>query len=74
MAVGGGSAERRAKELASSGDEAAAAWAAGAEGERRVAEELSNLREAWTVLHDRLLRPGQSEANLDHVVIGPGGM
>ena len=23
---------------------------------------------------DRLLRPGQSEANLDHVVIGPGGM
>jgi hypothetical protein len=39
-----------------------------------VAEELSHLREAWTVLHDRLLRPGQSEANLDHVVIGPGGM
>ena len=39
-----------------------------------MAEELSNLREAWTVLHDRLLRPGQSEANLDHVVIGPGGM
>ena len=39
-----------------------------------MAEELSNLREAWTVLHDRFLRPGQSEANLDHVVIGPGGM
>ena len=39
-----------------------------------MAQELSNLREAWTVLHDRLLRPGQSEANLDHVVIGPGGM
>lgn len=74
MAVGGGSAERKAEELASSGDDAAAAWAAGAEGERRVAEELANLREAWTVLHDRLLRPGQSEANLDHVVIGPGGM
>lgn len=74
MAVGGGSAERKAEELASSGDAAAAAWAAGAEGERRVAAELGNLREAWTVLHDRLLRPGQSEANLDHVVIGPGGM
>ena len=74
MAVGGGSAERKAEELASSGDGAAAAWAAGAEGEKRVAEELSNLREAWTVLHDRLLRPGQSEANLDHVVVGPGGM
>ena len=26
------------------------------------------------MLHDRLLRPGQSDANLDHVVIGPGGM
>lgn len=74
MAVGGGSAERKAEELASSGDGAAAAWAAGAEGEKRAAEELSNLREAWTVLHDRLLRPGQSEANLDHVVVGPGGM
>ena len=74
MAVGGGSAERKAEELASSGDGAAAAWAAGAQGEKRVAEELSNLREAWTVLHDRLLRPGQSEANLDHVVVGPGGM
>ncbi|MDF2143830.1 nuclease-related domain-containing protein [Knoellia sp. p5-6-4] len=74
MAVGGGSAERKAEELGASSDSAAGAWAAGAEGERRVAAELSNLREAWTVLHDRLLRPGQSEANLDHVVIGPGGM
>lgn len=74
MTVGGGSADRKAEELGSAGDAAAGAWAAGAEGERRVAEELSNLREAWTVLHDRLLRPGQSEANLDHVVIGPGGL
>jgi hypothetical protein len=74
MAVGGGSAERKAEELGASADAAAGAWAAGADGERRVAAELSNLREAWTVLHDRLLRPGQSEANLDHVVIGPGGM
>jgi hypothetical protein len=74
MAVGGGSADRRAEELAASGDPAAAAWAAGAAGERRVAGELANLREAWMVLHDRLLRPGQSEANLDHVVVGPGGV
>lgn len=74
MAVGGGSAERKAEELGEAADAAAGAWAAGAQGERRVAAELSNLREAWTVLHDRLLRPGQSEANLDHVVIGPGGM
>lgn len=73
-ALGGGSAERKAEELAAAADPAAAAWAAGAEGERRVAAALSTLREAWTVLHDRLLRPGQSEANLDHVVIGPGGV
>ena len=43
-------------------------------GERRVAAALADLREAWTVLHDRLLRPGQSDANLDHVVVGPGGL
>jgi hypothetical protein len=74
VAVGGGSAERKAEELAAAGDRTAALWAAGAAGERRVADELASLREAWTVLHDRLLRPGLSEANLDHVVIGPGGL
>lgn len=74
MAVGGGSAERRAEELATNGDPSAAARAAGAAGERRVATALADLREAWTVLHDRLLRPGQSNANLDHVVVGPGGL
>jgi hypothetical protein len=74
MAVGGGSAERRAEELATNGDSSAGAWAAGAAGERRVAAALADLREAWTVLHDRLLRPGQSDANLDHVVVGPGGL
>lgn len=74
MAVGGGSADRRAEELGAVGDPDAAKWAAGADGERRVADELGKLREAWTVLHDRLLRPGQSEANLDHVVVGPAGL
>ena len=74
MAVGGGSADRKAEELGSQGDPDAAKWAAGAEGERRVADELANLREAWTVLHDRLIRPGRSESNLDHVVVGPGGL
>ena len=74
MAVGGGSAERKAEELANKGDSAAAAWAAGAAGERRVAAALAELREVWTVLHDRLLRPGQSDVNLDHVVVGPGGL
>src|SRR5689334_11023674 len=70
----GGSAERRARELAAQGDVAAGAWAAGAEGERRVAEALASLGGAWTVLHDRLLRPGLSEANLDHLVAGPAGV
>ena len=70
----GWSAEERARELASSGDPSAAAWAAGAEGERRVAAQLATLSDAWTVLHDRLLRPGLSQANLDHVVVGPGGL
>ena len=73
MAVGGGSADRRAADLAADGDASAGAWAAGAEGERRVAEALSHLPEAWTVLHDRLLSPGLSPVNLDHVVVGPAG-
>jgi Nuclease-related domain len=53
----------------------AAAWEAGAEGERRVAEALSVLTPASNViaLHDRLLRPGRSQANLDHIVVSPGG-
>jgi hypothetical protein len=53
----------------------AAAWEAGAEGERRVAEALSGLAKGPNVivLNDRLLRPGFSQANLDHVVLSPGG-
>jgi Nuclease-related domain len=53
----------------------AAAWEAGAEGERRVAEALSVLSPASNVIliHDRLLRPGRSQANLDHIVVSPGG-
>lgn len=73
VAVGGGSADRKAQDLAAAGDVSAGAWAAGAEGERRVAAALSALPEAWTVLHDRLLSPGLSAVNLDHVVVGPGG-
>ena len=74
MAIGGGSADRKAEEFAAAGDPSAAAWAAGAAGERRVADELATLREKWTVLHDRLLSPGLSPVNLDHVVVGPGGV
>lgn len=52
----------------------AGAWEAGAEGERRVAQALTALPPEWLVLHDRLLMPGRSEANLDHVVVGPAGV
>jgi hypothetical protein len=50
----------------------AVAWRRGAAGERRTARLLSSLaRQGWAVLHD--LIPG-SRANLDHLVIGPGGV
>ena len=70
----GGSAERMAQRLAASGDAAAGAWAAGAAGERRVAAALETLPPDHLVLHDRLLLPGLSESNLDHVVVGPSGV
>jgi Nuclease-related domain len=51
----------------------AVAWRRGAAGERRTARLLSQLEQhGWAVLHDLAL-PG-SRANLDHLVIGPGGV
>jgi hypothetical protein len=51
----------------------AIAWRRGAVGEQRTARLLSPLeRQGWVVLHD-LAVPG-SRANLDHLVIGPGGV
>jgi hypothetical protein len=51
----------------------AVAWRRGAVGERRTARLLDPLeRHGWAVLHDLAL-PG-SQANLDHLVIGPGGV
>jgi Nuclease-related domain len=51
----------------------AVAWRRGAAGERRTARLLDPLeRHGWTILHD-LAVPG-SQANLDHLVIGPGGV
>jgi hypothetical protein len=51
----------------------AAAWRRGAEGEQRTARLLEPLeRHGWAVLHD-LAVPG-SRANIDHLVIGPGGV
>jgi hypothetical protein len=70
----GGSAERKAAELRAGGKRSAGAWAAGAEGERRVAEALTQLPPDWLVLHDRLLMPGLAESNLDHLLVGPAGV
>jgi hypothetical protein len=51
----------------------AVAWRRGAAGERRTARLLAPLeRHGWVVLHD-LAVPG-SRANVDHLVIGPGGV
>jgi hypothetical protein len=51
----------------------AVAWRRRAAGERRTARLLDPLeRHGWAVLHDLAL-PG-SRANLDHLLIGPGGV
>jgi hypothetical protein len=51
----------------------AVAWRRGAEGERRTARLLGPLeRQGWAVLHD--LAVPRSQANIDHLVIGPGGV
>ena len=51
----------------------AVAWRQGAAGERRTARLLDQLeRHGWAVLHD--LAIPSSRANLDHLVIGPGGV
>jgi hypothetical protein len=50
----------------------ALAWRRGAAGERHTARLLGRLEQrGWVVLHD-LAIPG-SAANIDHLVIGPGG-
>lgn len=49
-------------------------WDAGAAGDRIVAERLSRLiPHGWYVLHD-VHWPGRPKANLDHVLVGPGGI
>jgi hypothetical protein len=51
----------------------AIAWRRGAAGERRTAQLLGPLeRHGWAILHD--LAVPQSQANIDHLVIGPGGV
>jgi hypothetical protein len=46
------------------------AWRRGAEGEERVEARLAKLPPAWRVLHDLTMGNG----NVDHLVIGPGGV
>jgi hypothetical protein len=49
------------------------AWRRGAKGERRTARLLAPLESrGWAVLHD--LAIPASQANIDHLVIGPGGV
>lgn len=48
------------------------AWRIGADGERAVAKQLGRLGPNWHVLH--AVRVGQHGADIDHVVIGPGGV
>jgi hypothetical protein len=51
----------------------AVAWRRGAVGERRTARLLGQLeRHGWVVLHD--LAVPDSRANIDHLVIAPGGV
>jgi hypothetical protein len=51
----------------------AVAWRRGSAGERRTARLLDPLeRQGWAVLHD--LAVPHSQANIDHLAIGPGGV
>lgn len=50
------------------------AWSAGAAGEEQVAAVLAGLEQlGWVVMHD-VAWPGRPRANLDHVLVGPGGV
>jgi hypothetical protein len=48
------------------------AWRIGADGEEVVAKQLSTLASTWRVLHSVPVGTGNSD--IDHVVIGPGGV
>lgn len=50
------------------------AWSTGAAGEEQVAAALAGLQQfGWVLLHD-VAWPGRPRANLDHVLVGPGGV
>ena len=55
-------------------DAMASNWQPGEAGERRVADALRPLEGTHChVLHDRLLDPGRSRVNLDHIVVSVAG-
>lgn len=47
-------------------------WRIGADGEEAVAAQLAKLGAEWRILH--AVRVGSRGADIDHVVIGPGGV
>ena len=52
----------------------AQAWSAGAAGEAKVADRMTELEPlGWLALHD-VHWPGRPKANLDHILVGPGGV
>lgn len=83
MGAGDGAAEQsrlaaervqRLKRQLDQAERAARSWDAGAVGERLVADKLSRLLpHGWFLLHD-VHWPGRPKANLDHVLVGPGGV
>lgn len=50
------------------------AWSVGAAGEAMVADRMTGLESAgWLALHD-VHWPGRPKANIDHILVGPGGI
>ena len=83
MGAGDGAAEQsrlaaervqRLKRQLDQAERATKSWDAGAMGERIVADRLSQLvPHGWFLLQD-VHWPGRPKANLDHVLVGPGGV
>ena len=64
---------RRAREKAERLTKRAELFEQGADGEAATAEVLAALPPGWVALHD-VGWPGRRLANVDHVLIGPGGV
>ncbi|MEQ4521419.1 nuclease-related domain-containing protein [Nocardioides kribbensis] len=64
---------RRHREKIARLERAAERWERGAAGERATADVLATLPAEWTAFHD-IRWPGRKLANVDHVVLGPGGV